>query len=124
MQDLYKKVKKLTLSDWVPTRVFLYTSGVKDKIFEYDTFTFNGKRGDPYIKELFDHFLQMIEIMTGKDVNDNKIVIEIKNIYTGHTNYIGQYDARYSVGTGYWTEFGMYKKISLTTEKEENNTLH
>lgn len=111
MQDIYKKVKKLDLSKWVITKFYNYTSSVRDRIASYET-VFH-EWGDPYLKELYNHFISIAnlyyhggEVRPGFGIEDNKTTIEITNIETGEKLYIGQYDCNYHLGKDVWSEFG------------------
>ena len=122
-EKIYKKIKKLDLSKWVLTKLFAYTSTVRDRIGTYDTFI--TKKGDPYIKDLYYHFMEIANLYKfgpshiGLGLEDNKTTFEIMNIETGEKLYIGMYDANYHIGKSYYSEFGSYYEFGFIGHKYE-----
>lgn len=121
--NTYGKVTKLDLSKWIITRFYKYTSTVREWIASYETMF--DKRGDEYIKELYDHFVRIANIYyngftkRSLGLEDNKTVIEITNIETGDKLYIGQYDGNYRLGLDVWTEFGDYYDFHADGSKKD-----
>ena len=117
-EGLYAKVKRLDLTKWVVTKFYHYTSCARDFIAEYDpiwngSLDYGQARGDPYVKELYDHFqacadayLNYPEISYSSLGRQNKTTIEVFNIETGEKLYLTQYDGRYYLGQSVWSEFG------------------
>ena len=114
---LYAKVERLNLTKWVVTKFYHYASCARDFIAEYDPI-WNGSAkdgiawGDPYIKELYDHFQACVDAYLNYPEHSwsslghqNKTTIEIFNIETGEKLYITQYDGRYYLGKSVWSEF-------------------
>lgn len=120
-RERYNKMKKLDHSKWIVTKFYHYTSRCQDDIAEYDEIWHQKPVGDPYIKEMFDHFLQCadtyLQIHTGCDYsslgNQNKITIEITNIDTKEKLYITRYDGRYTVGKSVWSEFNNFEVFGI-----------
>ena len=109
----YTKVKRLNLSQWVVTKFYHYTSRARDIFAEYDPVWHEPAWGDPYVKEVYDHFLKCADAYLNYPEhsfpslgNQNKTTIEIFNIDTGEKLYLTQYDGRYSIGRDVWSEFG------------------
>ena len=123
MTDIYKKIKKIDISKWIVTKYYHYTSIVRDIFGEYDTAWHSKPWGDEYIKELFEHFMQIVEvyaILYNKENNrfpsqmrDNKVVIEITNIESGEKLYLGYKDLRYMIGKDVWSEFGYHTPFGV-----------
>ena len=124
MTDWYKKIDKLDLNDWVVTKFYHYTSIPHDIFGEYDTAWHEKPVGDPYLKELFDHFFAICDtyfVLSKENDNstfkgtlrDNKITIEITNIKTNEKLYIGYKDWRYLIGKSVWSEFGYYTSFGM-----------
>ena len=118
MSDIYNKIQKLDLSKWVLTNYFPYTSIVLDRFGEYDSMWHKKEMGDPYIKEIYEHFRFVRNYYCGFELfalTDNKTVFEIANIETHEKLYIGMHDGIYSIGNAYQTdskyhtEFGKIK---------------
>jgi len=114
MIEWHKKIQKLDLTKWIVTKFYHYTSICQDIYGEYDTM-WSGRDpvGDPYIRELFQHFMSIVELYyrnkTGNEhstLYDNKITIEITNIEDGSKLYISSKDGRYLIGKSVWSEFG------------------
>jgi len=122
MKELFNKIKKLDLSKWVLTKMYCYTSSVRDIIARYETWPH--ENGDKYIKDLYDHFVRIANIYkferydSGYGCKDNKTTIEITNIETGEKLYIGMYDDNYSLGKDYWSEFGNYYEFGYIGNKK------
>ena len=106
---MFDKVEKLDLSQWVVTKFYHYPSIAGDEIGEYDEVWHGEPVGDPYIKEVFYHFMTVIDHYFhagGKkgSLYDNKTVIKIENISTGEILYVSSKDGRYRLGTTYCSE--------------------
>lgn len=109
----YGKVKKFDFSQWVVTKFYHYTSSARDIFAEYDPIWHESAWGDPYVKEVYDHFLKCADAYLNYPEhsfsslgNQNKTTIEIFNIDTGEKLYLTQYDSCYSIGREVWSEFG------------------
>lgn len=124
---MFDKVEKLDLSQWVVTKFYHYPSIAGDEIGEYDEVWHNKPTGDPYIKEVFYHFMTVVDHYFNADrkkvvvdesglvcipnlmkwsLYDNKTTIKINNIYTGEILYVSSKDGRYRLGTTYYSERG------------------
>ena len=122
---MFKKIEKLDLSQWVVTKFYHYPSIAGDEIGEYDEVWHDKPTGDPYIKEVFYHFMTVVDHYFNADrkkvvVNksglvcipnlmkeslyDNKTTIKIENISTGEILYVSSKDGRYRLGTTYCSE--------------------
>ena len=106
---MFKKIEKLDLSQWVVTKFYHYPSIAGDEIGEYDEVWHSKPVGDPYIKEVFHHFMTVVDHYFhagGKkgSLYDNKTVIKIENISTGEILYVSSKDGRYRLGTTYYSE--------------------
>ena len=120
-EGLYAKVKRLDLTKWVVTKFYHYTSCARDFIAEYDpVWHIDNVWGDPYVKELYDHFQQCAdaylnypEISWSSMGHQNKTTIEIFNIETGEKLYLTQYDGRYYLGKSVWSEFGHVSEFGI-----------
>lgn len=122
---IYAKVKKLDLSKWIVTKFYHYTSCAQDTIAEYDEVWHSKPVGDPYVKELYEHFLRIADayftLHYEKDLthyagslgNQNKTTIEVQNIETGAVLYITQYDGRYYIGRTVYSEFNNYDVFGI-----------
>jgi len=116
MREWHNRIQKIKLKKWIVTKFYHYTSIPQDIFGEYDTAWHSKPVGDPYLKELFDHFFEIAEAAykryKGEDrfgsLMDNKVTIEITNIDTGEKLYIGYKDWRYLIGKNVWSEFGYY----------------
>lgn len=122
MIEWHKKIQKLDLTKWVVTKFYHYTSICQDIYGEYDTM-WSGQKpvGDPYLKELFQHFMSIVDLYyrnkTGNEhstLYDNKITIEITNIEDGSKLYISSKDGRYLIGKSVWSEFGTVTNFGVT----------
>lgn len=125
MRTIYDKVKKWDLSKWIVTKFYHYTSCAKDTIAEYDEVWHSKPVGDPYIKELYNHFLKVadayftlhfednITTYCGSLGHQNKTTIEVQNIETGIVLYITQYDGRYYIGRSVYSEFNKYDVFGI-----------
>jgi len=116
----YSKMKKMDLSKWVVTKFYHYTSCARDVFAEYDPFWHEPAWGDPYVKEVYDHFLKCADAYLNYPKidfaslgNQNKTTIEIFNIKTGEKLYLTQYDGRYSIGRDVWSEFGYVTEFGI-----------
>ncbi len=118
---MFKKVKRLDLSQWVVTRFYHYQSVAGEEIGEYDEIWHDKPLGDPYIKEVFQHFMTVVDHYFHADgqngsLYDNKVTIKIENISTSEILYVSYKDGRYRLGTtyyserGYCTDFGIIHK--------------
>ena len=124
---MFKKIKKLDLSQWVVTKFYHYPSVAGDEIGEYDEVWHDKPVGDPYIKEVFHHFMNVVDYYFNADgkkvvvkdnepglvympylmkgsLYDNKTTIKIENISTGEILYVSSKDGRYRLGTTYYSE--------------------
>ena len=125
MSTIYDKVKKWDLSKWIVTKFYHYTSCARDTIAEYDEVWHSKPVGDPYIKELYNHFLKVADayftLYYEKDLtcyvgslgHQNKTTIEVQNIETGIVLYITQYDGRYYIGRDVYSEFNNYDVFGI-----------
>ena len=112
--NYHGKIKKLDLSKWVVTKFYHYTALVNDPDFyEYDEVWHEKPLGDPYIKELYYHFLKIVNFYAGHDLQDNKTVIEIKNVDTKEVKYISSKDGRYLYGNAVWSEWGWVSTFGM-----------
>ena len=77
--------------------------------------------GDPYIKEVFHHFMTIVDYYFHADgkkgsLYDNKVTIKIENISTGEILYTSYKDGHYKLGQTYYaereysTDFGIIHK--------------
>jgi hypothetical protein len=121
MREWHNKIEKLDLSKWVITKFYHYSSICQDIFGEYDTM-WSGQKpvGDPYLKELYYHFLEIANtycrIYSGNvhtNIYDNKTTIEITNIEDGSKLYISSKDGRYLIGTSVWSEFGSFTEFGV-----------
>ena len=110
--DVFGKVKKLDFSKWVVTKFYHYTSRATEVFAKYDPVWHQKPYGDPYVKDVYDHFLKCVdaylnypEITFASLGNQNKTTIEIFNIETGEKLYVTQYDGVYSIGKDVYSEF-------------------
>lgn len=106
---MFKKVQKLDLSQWVVTRFYHYQSVAGDELGEYDEMWYEKPVGDPYVKEVFQHFMNVVDYYFHADgkrgtLYDNKVTIKIENISTGDILYVSSKDGRYRLGTTYFSE--------------------
>ena len=106
---MFKKVKKLDLSQWVVTKFYHYPSVASGTIGEYDEMWPDRPIGDPYIKEVFHHFMTIVDHYFHADGNkgslyDNKVTIKIENISTGEILYTSFKDGHYKQGQTYFSE--------------------
>ena len=106
---MFKKVEKLNLSQWVVTKFYHYSSIAGDEIGEYDEVWHDKPVGNPYIKEVFLHFMNVVDYYFHADgkkgsLYDNKTTIKIENISTGEILYVSSKDGRYRLGTTYCSE--------------------
>ena len=125
MMDTYKKVKKWDLSKWIVTKFYHYTSCAQDVIFEYDEVWHTKPVGDPYIKELYEHFLRIADAYftlhyeddlthyVGSLGHQNKTTIEVQSIETGEKLYLTQYDGRYYIGRTVYSEFNNHDVFGI-----------
>ena len=121
--NYHGKIKKLDLSKWIVTKFYHYTSGVNDPdYYEYDEAWHDKPLGDKYIKELYNHFLEIVDtyyrIHTGSEyasMRDNKTVIEIRNIETGELKYVSSKDGRYLFGNSVWSEYGYHTDFGVVS---------
>ena len=125
MNEWHSKIQKLDLTKWVVTKFYHYTSICQDIFGEYDTMWHSTPVGDPYLQELFQHFMNIVDFYyrnkTGNDhstLYDNKITIEITNIEDNSKLYISSKDGRYLIGKSVWTEFGNVTNFGITTKSE------
>ena len=118
---MFDKVEKLDLSQWVVTKFYHYPSIAGDEIGEYDEVWHGKPVGDPYIKEVFYHFMTVVDHYFNADrkkvvvkdkesglvympylmkesLYDNKTTIKIENISTGEILYVSSKDGRYRLG--------------------------
>ena len=109
MIEWHKKIQKLDLTKWVVTKFYHYTSICQKPV------------GDPYLQELFQHFMSIVDlyyqIKTGNEhstLYDNKITIEITNIEDASKLYISSKDGRYLIGKSVWSEFGTVTNFGVT----------
>ena len=121
----YDKVKKFDFSKWVVTKFYHYTSCARDLIAEYDPIWHGSMSekdawGDPYIKELYDHFqlcadayLNYPEVSYSSMGHQNKTTIEIRNIDTGEVLYINRYDGVYRLGKSVKSEFNHFDTFGI-----------
>ena len=106
---MFKKVKKLDLSQWVVTKFYHYPSVASGTIGEYDEMWPDRPIGDPYIKEVFHHFMTIVDYYFHTDgkkgsLYDNKVTIKIENISTGEILYTSFKDGHYKLGQTYYSE--------------------
>ena len=120
MNDWHNKIMKLDLTKWVVTKFYHYASICQDIFAEYDEVWNNKPVGDPYIKELYIHFLSIANLYykeyTGRkysDIRDNKTTIEITNVETGEKLYITSKDGRFLIGKSVWSEFGIVTNFGI-----------
>lgn len=113
-------MENLDFSKWVVTKFYHYTSRATEVFAEYDAFWHPEPMGDPYIKEVYDHFLKCADAyLNYPDISfaslshQNKTTIEIFNIETGEKLYVTQYDGRYTLGKDVFTEFGNVTDFGL-----------
>ena len=120
----YKKVKKWDKSKWIVTKFYHYTSCARDVIYEYDKVWHTKPVGDPYVKELYEHFLNIADAYLNLHNGDslfgfgslghqNKTTIEVQNIETGEKLYLTQYDGRYYIGRTVYSEFNNYEEFGI-----------
>lgn len=119
-RGLYSKVERLDFTKWVVTKFYHYTSCAREPFAEYDKTWPADPFGDPYVKEVYDHFLKCVdaylnypEISYPSLGHQNKTTIEIFNIETGEKLYVTQYDGRYTIGRDVYSEFGNFSEIKL-----------
>lgn len=112
-EGVYAKIKKMDFTKWVVTKFYHYTSCAQDVFAKYDPFWHDPAWGDPYVKEVYDHFLKCADAYVNYPEHDlgslghqNKTTIEIFNIETGEKLYVTQYDGVYSIGRDVYSEFG------------------
>ena len=128
-ERLFKKKEQglqLDLSKYIITRLFHYTSWVKNDFASYNPTWYSKPIGDPNVKTIFYHFLNIANTYYRKftehkwsTLDQNKMVIEIQNVETGEFLYLGKYDDIYKIGKDFGTEnkhcthFGYsgYKKL-------------
>lgn len=121
--NYHNKIKKLDLSKWVITKFYHYASIVNDPDFyEYDEIWHTKPVGDPYIKELYNHFLSIANLYVGHDISDNKTTIGIKNIETKDELFITSKDGRYLIGNSVYSEFGYVTTFGVV-KFESNDTV-
>jgi len=121
MREWHNKIEKLDLSKWVITKFYHYTSICQDIFGEYDTMWSGNKPvGDPYLKELYHHFLEIANVYcrinsgnVHSNIYDNKTTIEITNIEDGNKLYISSKDGRYLIGKSVWSEFGSFTEFGV-----------
>ena len=106
---MFNKVKRLDLSQWVVTKFYHYPSVAGGEIGEYDETWYDKPVGDSYIKEVFLHFMSIVDHYfhaDGKKVTlfDNKVTIKIENISTSEILYVSFKDGFYRLGTTYYSE--------------------
>lgn len=118
-KGVYDKVKKFDFSKWVVTKFYHYTSRAKDVFAEYNTVN-TKPLGDKYIKEVYEHFLNVADAYLNYPEHDfaslgrqNKTTIEIFNIETGQKLYVTQYDGNYFIGNSVYTEFNNYTEFGI-----------
>ena len=118
--DVFGKVKKFDFSKWVVTKFYHYTSRATEVFAKYDPVWHQKPHGDPYVKDVYDHFLKCAdaylnypEITFASLGNQNKTTIEIFNIETGEKLYVTQYDGVYSIGKDVYSEFGNITQIGI-----------
>ena len=122
----YDQMEKLDFTKWVVTKFYHYTSCAMDVFAEYDPIWGTVPVGDPYLKEIYDHFLLCAsayatypEVRYTPVLEDNKTTIEIFNINTGEKLYITQYDGRYYLGKDvYSASFAPVTVIGKMNEKK------
>ena len=121
--NYHDKIKKLDLSKWVIIKFYHYASIVNDPDFyEYDEIWHTKPVGDPYIKELYNHFLSIANLYVGHDISDNKTTIGIKNIETKDELFITSKDGRYLIGNSVYSEFGYVTTFGVV-KFESNDTV-
>jgi hypothetical protein len=120
MREWHNKIEKLDLSKWVITKFYHYASICQDIFGEYDTMWHSKPVGDPYLKELFHHFMNIADVYYHNNIGnnhstlyDNKITIEITNIEDGNKLYISSKDGRYLIGKSVWSEFGTVTEFGV-----------
>ena len=120
MTEWHKNIKRLDLTKWVITKFYHYTSICQDIFGEFDTMWHSKPIGDHYLKDLYDHFLEIANvycrIYSGNEhtnIYDNKTTIEITNIEDGSKLYISSKDGRYLIGTSVWSEFGSFTEFGV-----------
>ena len=124
MMKEFSKVKKWDLSKWIVTKFYHYTSCAQDVIAEYDSVWHSKPMGDPYIKNLYEHFLRIADAYLNLHDGDsllgfgslghqNKTTIEVRNIETGDKLYLTQYDGRYYIGKTVYSEFNNYDVFGI-----------
>lgn len=122
-KNYHGKIKKLDLSKWVVTKFYHYASIVSDPdMYEYDEIWYNKPLGDPYIKELYLRFINIVNLYANTDLRDNKTTIGIMNIDTHEELFITSKDGRYLIGNSVWSEFGYVttfgvKQFNIKEEK-------
>lgn len=121
MNEWHNKIEKLDLSKWVITKFYHYASICQDIFGEYDTMWHSKPVGDPYLKELYYHFLEIANVYcrinsgnVHSNIYDNKTTIEITNIEDGNKLYISSKDGRYLIGKSVWSEFGNFTEFGVT----------
>lgn len=120
MKEWHNKIEKLDLSKWVITKFYHYASICQDIFGEYDTIWNSKPVGDPYLKEIFYHFMNIADVYyhnsTGNNhctLYDNKVTIEITNIENEEKLYISSKDGRYLIGKSVWSEFGSFTEFGI-----------
>lgn len=126
MREWHNKIKKLDLSKWIITKFYHYTSIAQDIFGEYDTIWNSKPVGDPYLKELYEHFLSIADLYYHQykssehgTLHDNKVTIEITNIESGEKLYISSKDGRYLIGKDVWSEYGIYTSFGVVKYYEK-----
>ena len=115
----YDKIKKLNLSKWIVTKFYRYGSWVNNQNFyEYDEVWNDKPIGDSYIKKLYYHFLNIVNFYVGYDLQDDKTIIEIKNIDTKETKYISFINGKYLYGNKIYTDFGLISTFGVIGETD------
>ena len=121
MIEWHNKIEKLDLSKWIITKFYHYASICQDIFGEYDTI-WSGQKpvGDPYLKELYHHFLVIANVYchinsgnVHSNIYDNKTTIEITNIEDGNKLYISSKDGRYLICKSVWSEFGNFTEFGV-----------
>ena len=106
---MFKKIEKLDLSQWVVTKFYHYPSIAGDEIGEYDEVWHDKPTGDPYIKEVFYHFMTVVDHYFNADrkkvvVNESGLVC-IPNLMKWSLYDNASFkDGHYKLGQTYYSE--------------------
>ena len=89
---------KIFASDFNVVEFFPYPSIILYSISSYDVM-WNPGKGDPWVKDFFDHIVNMAEVMYDQKFMDNKIAFHIVHKKVpGSSLYVGYKDGIYRIG--------------------------